>query len=32
VFCIYNEPAAARGRAKAEARVQGAQRTLEAYS
>jgi len=32
VFCIYNEPAAAKGRGKAEARVPGAQRTLEAYS
>jgi hypothetical protein len=32
VFCIYSEPAAARGRGKAEARVPGAQRTLEAYS
>jgi len=30
VFCIYNEPA--RSRAKAEAMVQGAQRTLKAYS
>jgi DNA polymerase I len=32
VFCIYSEPAAAKGRGKAEARVPGAQRTLEAYS
>jgi hypothetical protein len=30
VFCIYGGPA--RGRAKAEAKVPGAQRTLEAYS
>jgi hypothetical protein len=30
VFCIYNEPA--KGFAKAEARVPGAQATLEAYS
>jgi len=30
VFCIYSEPA--RGRSKAEVRVQGAQRTLGAYS
>jgi DNA polymerase I len=30
VFCIYSEPA--RGRAKAEARTTGEQRTLEAYS
>ena len=32
VFCIYNEPAAAKGRGKAEARTTGEQRTLEAYS
>ena len=32
VFCIYSEPAAAKGRGKAEARVQGTQRTLGAYS
>ena len=32
VFCIYSEPAATRGRVKAEARVPGAQRTLGAYS
>ena len=32
VLCIYSEPAAARGRAKAEARIAGEQRTLEAYS
>jgi hypothetical protein len=31
VFCIYNEQAPAKGR-KAEARMPGAQRTLEAYS
>ena len=30
VFCI--EPAAAKGRGKAEARMTGEQRTLEAYS
>ncbi|MDD4160852.1 MAG: hypothetical protein PHW87_00045 [Methanothrix sp.] len=30
VFCIYNEQA--KGRAKAEARMPGAQATLEAYS
>ena len=32
VFCIYNEPAAAKGRGKAEARMAGEQSTLEAYS
>jgi len=32
VFCINNEPAAAKGRGKAEARMAGEQRTLEAYS
>ena len=32
VFCIYNEPAGAKGRGKAEARMAGEQRTLEAYS
>ena len=32
VFCIYSEPAASRGRGKAEARAPGAQRTLGAYS
>jgi len=32
VFCIYNESAAAKGRGKAEARIAGEQRTLEAYS
>ena len=32
VFCIYNEPAVAKGRGKAEARTTGEQRTLEAYS
>jgi len=32
VFCIYNEPAGAKGRGKAEARAFGEQRTLEAYS
>lgn len=32
MFCIYNEPAAARDRGKAEARMAGEQRTLEAYS
>jgi len=33
VFCIYNEPAGAKGReGKAEARMTGEQRTLEAYS
>jgi hypothetical protein len=32
VFCIYSEPAGARGRGKAEARATGEQRTLEAYS
>ena len=32
VFCIYSEPAEAKGRGKAEARVPGAQRTLGAYS
>ena len=31
VFCIYNEPAAAKGRGKAEARTTGEQRTLGAY-
>jgi len=31
VFCIYSEQAPAKGR-KAEARMPGAQRTLEAYS
>jgi hypothetical protein len=31
VFCIYGEQAPAKGR-KAEARMPGAQRTLEAYS
>jgi hypothetical protein len=32
VFCIYSEPAGAKGREKAEARTEGEQRTLEAYS
>jgi hypothetical protein len=32
VFCIYGEPAAAKGRGKAEARMPGDQKTLEAYS
>ena len=32
VFCIYSEPAGAKGRGKAEARTAGEQRTLEAYS
>jgi len=32
VFCIYNEPAGAKVRGKAEARATGEQRTLEAYS
>jgi hypothetical protein len=32
VFYIYNEPAAAKGRGKPEARMAGEQRTLEAYS
>ena len=32
VFCIYNEPAGAKGLRKAEARTTGEQRTLEAYS
>jgi len=32
VFCIYNEPAGAKDRGKAEARTAGEQRTLEAYS
>jgi len=32
VFCIYGEPAGAKGRGKAEARMPGAQRTLETYS
>ena len=40
VFCIYNEPAVAKGQGKAEAkgqgkakaRMAGEQRTLEAYS
>jgi len=32
VFCFYEEQAPARGRAKAEARMPGAQATLEAYS
>ena len=32
VFCIYNEPAVAKGRGKTEARTTGEQRTLEAYS
>ena len=32
VFCIYSEPARAKGRGKAEARMAGEQRTLEAYS
>ncbi|MBN1236659.1 MAG: hypothetical protein JW999_11545 [Methanotrichaceae archaeon] len=32
VFCIYSEPAAAKGRTKAEAKMPGDQRTLEAYS
>ena len=32
VFCIYSEPAGAKGRGKAEAMTAGAQRTLEAYS
>ena len=31
VFYIYNEPAAAKGRGKPEARMAGEQRTLEAY-
>jgi hypothetical protein len=31
VFCIYGEPAAAKGR-KAEAKMPEAQKTLEAYS
>ena len=32
VFCIYNEPAEAKGQGTAKARMAGAQRTLEAYS
>jgi len=32
VFCIYNEPAGAKGREKTEVRMTGEQRTLEAYS
>ena len=32
VFCIYSEPAAAKGRGKVEAKMPGDQRTLEAYS
>jgi hypothetical protein len=32
VFCIYNEQAEAKGRGKAEARMAGEQRALEAYS
>jgi DNA polymerase I len=32
VFCIYDEQAPAKGRAKAEAKTPGAQATLEAYS
>jgi hypothetical protein len=32
VFCIYNEPARAKDQGKAEARMAGEQRTLEAYS
>jgi DNA polymerase I len=32
VFCIYNEPAAVKGRGKAEAKMPEAQKTLEAYS
>jgi len=32
VFCIYNEPAGAKVRGKAEARTTGEQSTLEAYS
>jgi hypothetical protein len=32
VFCIYSEPARAKGRGKAETRIAGEQRTLEAYS
>ncbi len=32
VFCIYSEPAGAKGWETAEARVPGAQRTLDAYS
>ncbi len=32
VFCFYEEQAPARGQAKAEARMPGAQKTLEAYS
>ncbi len=32
VFCIYSELAGAKGRGKAEARIAGEQRTLEAYS
>ena len=32
VFCIYSEPAGAKGRGKAEARMAGEQRTLEVYS
>ena len=32
VFCIYNEPAGTKGQGKAEARMPGEQRTLEAYS
>jgi len=32
VFCFYGQPAAAKGRTKAEARMPGAQATLEAYS
>jgi len=32
VFCIYNEPAEAKGQGKAKARMAGEQRTLEAYS
>ena len=31
VFCIYGEPAAVKGRVKAEARMPGDQRTLETY-
>jgi len=32
VFCIYSEHAPTRGHAKADPKMQGAQKTLEAYS
>jgi hypothetical protein len=32
VFCIYSGPATAKGLGKAEAKMPGDQRTLEAYS